>query len=343
MTSSQKYHPGVTSENALTHGSQTPETTSGNTQRRQRGARPTPLPEEFADFLADYTAALEDVPLSAETKGTYISRVRMYLAWLASPTAGRRSKGDPLTNPKARDWAVRDYRLYLLRDADPERSVRYVNNALAALDDFHVRLGLGKATIGRDDLPQTAPKAMDANAQIRWLRAIEIWPNARDQALALLPFYAGLRIGDAVALDTDDVRMSARKGVLVVYGKGGKVREVPIHPRLRGPLQAWLDQRAAWANAGTEKALFLNRSGARLSARGASDVFTAIGTNAGLDEATNAHLGRHTFVTGLIRGGEDLVTVAELTGHSRLETLPVYSRPTDYDKLGALRHLTVDH
>jgi site-specific recombinase XerD len=53
-------------------------------------------------------------------------------------------------------------------------------------------------------------------------------------------------------------------------------------------------------------------------------------------------LGRHTFVTGLIRGGEDLVTVAELSGHSRLDTLRIYSRPTDDDRHHALRHLTVD-
>ncbi len=261
----------------------------------------------------------------------------MYLAWLADRPA---ADGDPLAG--ARDWAVRDYRLYLLREADPKRSVRYVNNALAALDDFHLRRGLGKANIAREDIPKTAPKAMDTNAQIRWLRAIEAWPRPRDRALALLPFYAGLRIGDAVALDVPDVRISARKGVLVVYGKGGKVREVPIHPQLRQPLLTWLDERRTWPGAISGKALFLNRRGGRLSARAASTVFTAIATAAGLEEATTAHIGRHTFVTQLIRGGEDLVTVAELAGHSRLDTLRVYSQPTDEDKHHALRHLTID-
>jgi hypothetical protein len=179
------------------------------------------------------------VPLAHLTKRTYVSRVRMYLAWLsAGDQASRRFKGDPLTNPRARDWAMRDYRLYLLRDAEPKRSVRYSNNALAALDDFYVRLGLGKADVARDDLPKTAPKALDGNTQVRWLRAVEAWPRSRDRLLALLPFYGGLRIGDAVALDLADVRMSARKGVLIVYGKGGKIREVPIHPALRVPLTA---------------------------------------------------------------------------------------------------------
>ncbi|MER5424199.1 hypothetical protein [Streptosporangium roseum] len=69
----------------------------------------------------------------------------------------------PDTSSRARDWAVRDYRLYLLREADPKRSVRYVNNALAALDDFHVRRGLGKAdsTAGP---PGTTPADQRPNA-----------------------------------------------------------------------------------------------------------------------------------------------------------------------------------
>ncbi|MFI7446684.1 tyrosine-type recombinase/integrase [Nonomuraea sp. NPDC049714] len=264
----------------------------------------------------------------------------MYLAWLAGRPAAL--NGDPLTDRRARDWAVRDYRHYLLREADPKRSVRYVNNALAALDDFHVRRGLGKADIGREDIPKTAPKAMNAPAQIRWLRAIEDWPHPRDRALALLPFYAGLRIGDAVALDVPDVRLSARKGVLTVYGKGGKIREVPVHPQLRQPLTDWLDARRSWPGAATQRALFLNRRGGRLSARSASAVFTAIAQAAGLEDPTTAHIGRHTFVTQLIRGGEDLVTVAEMAGHARLDTLRIYSQPTNDDKQAALRHLIVD-
>jgi len=237
---------------------------------------------------------------------------------------------------------VRDYRLYLLRNATPKRSVRYSNNALAALDDFHTRLGPGKANVGRDDLPRTAPRALDEKAQIRWLRAIEAWPHARDRLLAKLPFYAGLRIGDAVALDLDDVRMSARKGFFRVFGKGGKVREVPIHAELRDPINAWLDERPKWKNAGIVPALFLSRRGGRLTARAASTVFTSIAEAAGLDDEITAHAGRHTFFTTLIRGGVDLVTAAEIGGHARLDTLRIYTQPTDDDKLAALDHLTVD-
>ncbi|MGN9847042.1 tyrosine-type recombinase/integrase [Nonomuraea sp. H19] len=138
-----------------------------------------------------------------------------------------------------------------------------------------------------------------------------------------------------------DVRISARKGVLIVYGKGDKVREVPTHPQLRQPLHDWLDERRTWPSAATSKALFLNRRGGRLSARAASTVFSAIAHAAGLEDSTTAHIGWHTFVTPLIPGGEDLITVAELAGHARRDTLRVYSQPTD-DKQAAVRHLTVD-
>lgn len=77
----------------------------------------------------------------------------------------------------------------------------------------------------RLDLPQRVPRALDARDVTRWLRTVERWLNPRDRALALIPFYAGLRLGEVVALDLDDIRLSARKGLIVVrMGKGGGYR-----------------------------------------------------------------------------------------------------------------------
>ncbi|GGV30005.1 hypothetical protein GCM10010182_61330 [Actinomadura cremea] len=58
--------------------------------------------------------------------------MRMCLAWVADPATNRQSKGDPLTDPRARDRAMRDYRLYLLRDATPKRSVRRTTSTSAS-------------------------------------------------------------------------------------------------------------------------------------------------------------------------------------------------------------------
>lgn len=107
-------------------------------------------------------------------------------------------------------------------------------------------------------------------------------PTARDRALALVPFYAGARIAETVALDVEDVRLSARKGTLRILDKGQWRREVPIHPQLRTALSDWLAERSQ-SPAGSS-ALFLNRRGDRISTRGAHELITSIAGRAGLDD-----------------------------------------------------------
>ena len=81
----------------------------------------------------------------------------------------------------------------------------------------------------------------------------------------------------------------------------------------------------------------------RLSARAAGGIIAAIAGQAALDDDLTAHVLRHTFATSLVRGKTDLVVVAELMGHSRLDTTRQYSLPTEQDKTDAPNHLTTDH
>ncbi len=115
-----------------------------------------------------------------------------------------------------------------------------------------------------------------------------------------------------------------------------------MHLQLHKALANWLMERADWPGAGDSAALFLNQRGGRLGVRGAHDIITGIATAAGLDDDTTAHVLRHTFATTLVRGGTDLVIVAELLGHSRLETTRGYARPTVEDRMRALDLLLVD-
>jgi integrase/recombinase XerC len=286
--------------------------------------------------LDEYRTALEAAPLAAQTRRTYASKVRQYLAWLADTEPDQ----DPFAGPDARDWAVRDYRTHLQKVL--KRKPATVNNALAAIDDLYTRLGHGPANAKRADIPPVAPRALDPRAQIRYLRAVQATPSPRDRALALVAFYAGTRLAETIALDLDDIRLSARKGLLRILGKGERVRELPIHDKLRAALREWLDERAGWPGADTTPAVFLNQRGQRISARGAHDIITRIADRAGLDDHVTAHVLRHSFATTLVRGKTDLVLAAELLGHARLETTRLYTQPTAEDRAKAIDLLVVD-
>jgi site-specific recombinase XerD len=202
--------------------------------------------------------------------------------------------------------------------------------------------------VRRDQLPRRSPKALGAREQKRYLRAVERRSLARDRALGRLLFYAGLRVSELVALDTDDVPLSARKGkVIVRSGKGGDSREIPLlDPSARAAVTGWKTERASWRGA-DGPALFLNRRGGRLSARAVDQLLDELAADADLvDEGggpdASAHTVRHTFGTNLLRNGVDIVTVAELMGHRRLDTTRLYTLPTAADLEDAVATLPAD-
>src|SRR4051794_16641766 len=292
------------------------------------------LDERRAELLAGYRSWLEGRPLAARSRQAYGHHVRRYLAWL-----GDRSPvdGDPLADGDARDWAVRDYKRHL--KAVERWKPASVNLALAALDSFYAQLGLRRPVVRREDLPASAPRALSEEQQRRLLRMCER-ASARDRAIVVILLYTGLRLAELVALDVEDVRISARKGLVVVRsGKGDAYREVPLNALVRQVLEEWLGERARRAGEG-ERALFVGRSGRRLSKRAVDDVVRGLGEDAGVK--LSAHVLRHTFLTRMVRQGSDLVLVAELAGHRRLETTRRYSLPSDVDRLLAVERLQID-
>jgi site-specific recombinase XerD len=305
------------------------------TAETKRGRQPVPLPARLELVHAAYTAELARAPVSAETRRTYASRTRQYLAWLDTADLD----GDPFTDPGTRDRAVRGWRGHLLAVA--HHAPATVNTALAAVNDFYTRRGPGPAAAERASLPAPAPRALDSRGQRRWLRAVAAQASARDRALAGIPFYAGTRIAETVRLDTDDVQLSARTPALRIHGNRGKIREVPLHPRLRTNLRQWLAQRQDWPGADTNPALFLNHRGGRLTVRGGHDIIASIAETAGLPGIT-ADILRRTFTATLARGGTDLALLAGLLGNTRLDTIRGYTEPTDHDRATAIHLLPVD-
>jgi len=213
-----------------------------------------------------------------------------------------------------------------------------VNLALAALDSFYSHLGLGRPVVRREELPGRAPRALSPEDQRRLLRSAERC-SARDRAIVVVLLYTGLRLAELVALDVDDVRTSARKGLVIVRsGKGDEYREVPLNALGRQVLDEWLAERKRLEPA--EAAVFLSRAGGRLSKRSVDDAVRRVGKDAGL--TLSPHVLRHTCLTALVRQGTDLVLVAELAGHRRVDTTRRYSLPSEADRRMAMEGIQID-
>jgi site-specific recombinase XerD len=293
----------------------------------------------WARVGAEYERWLSRQPLSANTKRTYRTRVSQFLEYLGATPA---EYGDPLEDLHARDYAVRDYKSYLkaVRKAKPSS----VNLTLAAIDNLYLFLGMGRPEVRREELAQAAPRSLSAEEQKRFLRAVERSPEIRDRAIALLLFYAGLRIGELCKLDVEDVALSARKGRVVVRsGKGDSYREVILNSEVREALSRCLAERRGWPGSEERAALFLSRRGGRLSTRAVDLVVRKLGEEANLDRPLSAHALRHTCVTNLVRAGADLVLVAEIAGHRRLETTRRYSLPSAADREAAMEGIRVEY
>ena len=150
----------------------------------------------------------------------------------------------------------------------------------------------------------------------------------RNQALLELLYGAGLRVGEAVALDLAHVDLTER--LVRVMGKGGKQRIVPFGPPAAEALRIWM------ATLETDGALFRNRDGGRLSARSAWRITRDAGAANG-QPGVHPHMLRHSCATHLLSGGADLRGIQEQLGHASLSTTQRYTHVDAAHLLGVYR------
>jgi integrase/recombinase XerD len=150
----------------------------------------------------------------------------------------------------------------------------------------------------------------------------------RDRALLELLYGTGARISEAVGLDVDD--LDAVDGTVLLRGKGGKERLVPIGSYACEAVEGYLVRarpELAGVGRGTP-AVFLNARGGRLSRQSAWTVLTRAAERAGVSAEVSPHTLRHSFATHLLDGGADVRVVQELLGHASVTTTQVYTLVT---------------
>ena len=229
---------------------------------------------------------------------------------------------------------VRDYRAWLARRAGAGVSPASRARGLAAvrgLMRFLAKRGLVSETAATAvrapkqarrqprPLDRAAAKAVTEVAAAPESDRAPDWTGARDHALFLLLYAAGLRISEALGLTRGDAPLGE---TIRIVGKGGKMRIAPLIPAARRAVDAYLVQCPYTVD--PDDALFLGARGGPLADGVARRRMRAIRALLGLPESATPHALRHSFATHLLEAGGDLRTIQELLGHASLSTTQKY-------------------
>lgn len=150
----------------------------------------------------------------------------------------------------------------------------------------------------------------------------------RDGAMLTLLYASGMRVSEMVSLNLKDV--DTVEGTVRCFGKGHKERMLHIYQGAANLVDEYVTSaRPRLARyRETEKALFLNRRGERLTRQGFWQILKGYAKSANLEKEISPHTLRHSFATHMLNGGADLRSVQELLGHANISTTQVYTHLT---------------
>jgi integrase/recombinase XerC len=253
---------------------------------------------DLAEFLGFLTNHLGAEPDEAALAALRPADLRAYLAAVASGGAGPATRAKKLS-------AIRSF--------------------FAWLTSRHGVTCAGLALVGRPRLKRRLPRALDEAGAKSVVADIGMMANsiplaARNVALMALLYGAGLRINEALSLDI--ANLPAPDQALLVTGKGGRQRIVPLLPAVHQALAGWLAVHPAPLR---DSPLFLGARGKRLDAAIAQKTLRDFRRLNGLPEHATPHALRHSFATHLLSNGADLRSIQELLGHASLSSTQIYA------------------
>ncbi len=292
----------------------------------------TPIFEAFEDSLRNRPEGI-----SPYTVRGYVTDLKGFATWF------EKTSGEPMRLRDVAPVDVRDYKAYLqtIKRFKPAT----INRHLAALRTyFYWAIDEGLITenpvrVRNTEEPQTAPRSISEREYHRLLRAVQKAGGKRDIAIIQVLRHSGLRVGELCNLELEDIRMSERKGkVIVRSGKGRRYREVPLNLDARRALQEYLSDERPDVN---DSHIFIGQRKNGLKEVAIQDIVRKYAELAKLESVT-PHVLRHTFAKSLIDKGVDLVTVKHLMGHKRLDSTARYTKPSKRDLEVAVSRLEIE-
>jgi site-specific recombinase XerD len=278
-------------------------------------------------YLADHG------PSSAAQYG---SSLRVFERWYRETYHGEEPDPALLTREE-----VRQYRAYLLGQG---RAAATINGHLAAIRGLAHSVGR-RIEVDNVDAVEPPIEALNGRELGRMLAVVEGdgWMDERNVALVSTMVRAGLRVGEVVALDVDDVELDERSGRATVWkGKGEKQRQVRLGKQVRRDLAAYLEVRPEPPESRPSEdrsALFLSKTRRRLGARAVQAMVENAVRRAGIEKDVTPHTLRHTFATRFLRNGGDLAALRDQLGHASVATTNRYLHATGEEIQAAVEEL----
>lgn len=296
-------------------------------------------PPSLDTLAVAFETATRRMPLSPASVRAYVWGVREYAAWLGVQT--KHAYDEVVSDSVVATHAARDFRRYLLTER--KLAPKTVDSAVTAIGAMYGWLGMARPDVKSAAPSRPAePKSLEEDQVRDVLRAAER-RGLRDHALVMTLYAAGLRISECGALDVDDVPLSERRCVVKVRaGKGDKPRDVPVEfQEAITLLNRWSRARRDQGMPADSGPLFTTTTGARLSVRSIHYVVAQVGKKAGVE--LTPHTLRHTYGRTMIDRGHDVFTVADLMGHSSVNTTMVYARSRASHRAAAAASVAIDY
>ena len=277
-------------------------------------------------FLKDFSIYLSTQKnLSAKTIKAYEYDIKFFLKFLAPYF----KKGLSLIDIDEK--IVKDFFYHLT--SKRKYSDNSLNRKLASLKRYFKYLEI-KGYISRSPvsdlvsakLPERVPKTFNISQFEMILDAIEkkpekslnsIFIKKRDRAIMELFFATGIRVSELVNLSLSQINFADK--TLRVTGKGNQERIISINEIALDALKEYIMVRGS-----DGKGLFINKKGGNMTVRGIQHLFEKYTKEIGLNYCITPHTMRSTFAILLLEGGEDLLSIQKLLGHSCLLSTEIY-------------------
>jgi site-specific recombinase XerD len=299
-----------------------------------------PTPEPHHPLLESWLEQLQKQGRSPHTRQAY-RRGWGHLAQWYGQTYGEPCDPARLIGRDIRDW--KSYQQSVTKAAPST-----INQRLVAVSSFY-KWALAQNLVTRDPtagiptirLAARQPQSLSTKALRRLLRAAHNGGSPRDVAIIELLAGAGLRVGELLQLQREDIVLGDRSGwVIVREGKHGGYREVPLTRDVRQSLADYLATDLAGEGEAPNRSLWWGRRGALSHRSSILRILQKYAHRAQLDNLS-PHILRHTFATHYLKANpDDLRGLAALLGHSDLNTVMIYTEPSRQDLTERLERMS---